>query len=251
MNNIFKKILRPSVRLFFRIKKDVINRFKLIGHYHPKVQKRIGNSDIRFLGDGDDGGFYINLAIVPANGGVLYSFGVGRDISFDLAVHKIFPKIEIRLFDPTPDSAKWIHGLELPDNMYFQEIGISNFDGIEEMFIPKDKNLISGSVYYRDTLDKKAVSVEMSKLSSIMKRFGHKEISVLKMDIEGSEFKVISDIMNEGVTFRQLCIEVHNRFFDDGDDRLKDMITTLNNNGYYITKVSRYEDVLLFENFNM
>ena len=57
-----------------------------------------------------------------------------------------------------------------------------------------------------------------------IKELGHEKIDILKMDIEGAEFEVIHDIICDGIEFGQLCIEVHDRFFENGDKRLKDSI---------------------------
>lgn len=49
-----------------------------------------------------------------------------------------------------------------------------------------------------------------------MNELGHEEIDIVKMDIEGSEFKVIDDMMNpdlEAIEFQLLCVETHERFF--------------------------------------
>lgn len=47
---------------------------------------------------------------------------------------------------------------------------------------------------------------------SIMRELGHTQIDLLKIDIEGSEFSVIEDVLNNNVPVRQICVEIHDRF---------------------------------------
>lgn len=162
-------------------------------------------------------------------------------------MNALFPAMEIHLFDPTPNSIEWLKMQCLPEGLLYHEIGLSNYDGVEFMYIPNNDKFVSGSVYYRDSLKKTPTQVQMRRLITLMIELGHKNIDVIKMDIEGSEFKAVFDMLESGVSFDQLCIEVHNRFFDDGDKKLKQLIEMLNKKGYYITAVSRFEDVLLFE----
>lgn len=248
MKEQIKRVLRPFARLCFKLKRKISKKARLVGHYHPKIQKKMIPKPV-FLGTGEDGGFAVDISNINS-GGVLYSFGVGKDISFDLAMRKAFPNMEIHLFDPTPISIQWLKKQILPENMYFHEIGLSDYDGTEEMYIPTDEDSISGSVYYRDSLNKKPTSVQMRRMKSLINEMGHDHVDIIKMDIEGSEFKVISDILVSCISFDQLCVEVHNRFFEDGDSKLKEMITMLNDNNYVITWVSEFEDVLLFEKGN-
>ena len=69
------------------------------------------------------------------------------------------------------------------------------------------------------------------------------------MDIEGTEFSVIGDLSYEQMRFNQLCVEIHDRFFDDGIDILKAFINRLNEAGYSIVSVSdNYEELTFLRN---
>lgn len=75
----------------------------------------------------------------------------------------------------------------------------------------------------------------MRKMRTILQELGHQEIDILKMDIEGSEFKVINDIMNpevEKVKLGLLCMETHERFSNNNKicDNLYEIMMS---NGYY------------------
>ena len=73
-----------------------------------------------------------------------------------------------------------------------------------------------------------SVVVPVKKLTDIIKKDilpKHKHIHLLKLDIEGSEFWVLNDIINdklyENITY--IVVETHERLFNNGDKILKDL----------------------------
>ena len=74
------------------------------------------------------GGFYINPNLLT-NQSVIYSFGIGKDIRFDMACSNNHQS-SIYAFDPTPKSIKWIKEQKLPANFHFlilaSPLGIKN-----------------------------------------------------------------------------------------------------------------------------
>lgn len=238
---IFRPIVIPIFQKIYRWKE----KMKLIGRYIPKIQYRVTPSP-KFMGN-EFYGFAVDERRVPKNGGVFYCFGVGKEISFDRELLRRFPGADLYAFDPTPESIEWIEKEGTPDNFHFFPVGISDMDGLEKFYLPKDNRSISGSTTMRKELEEDHILVEMKKLSTIMKDLGHERIHILKMDIEGSEFDVVPQILKEGIKFDQLCIELHNRFYKHGNKKAKDFIHMLNEKGYYITFVSEFKDVLTFE----
>lgn len=57
------------------------------------------------------------------------------------------------------------------------------------------------------------IQMQVYRFFALTKKFSHTHRDLLKMDIEGSEFLVLSDILNTGIAFDQLCIETHTRIF--------------------------------------
>lgn len=66
---------------------------------------------------------------------VVYCFGVGRDISFDLGLIEAF-HLKVHAFDPTPDSKAWIEGQALPEGFRFFPVGVADYDGDAAFFAP-------------------------------------------------------------------------------------------------------------------
>ena len=183
------------------------------------------------------GGFYLNPGLLHKNS-IIYSFGIGEDVSFDSAVIENH-NCHVFGFDPTPKSIDWIKKQILPGNFHFYEYGISNKSGVFDFYLPKNRDYVSGSLVDHKDVDKiNKVRVCMKSINDIMKELGHTHIDVLKMDIEGSEYDIIEDIINTKISITQILIEFHERFYYDGKQLTKRSVHQLNQNGYEIFAVS-------------
>ena len=184
----------------------------------------------------DYGGFYIAADAVNQES-VVYSFGIGEDISFDRDLIGLY-SCTVHGFDPTPRSIDWIANQEVPAGFVFHSYGIDVVNGEKTFFLPDNENHISGSVHQTNQLKGKGIKVQMQNLETICKELGHSSIDVLKMDIEGSEYDIIPYLLNMKIPIEQLLIEFHHRFFEDGFSENKKVLEMLKDNGYKIFGVS-------------
>lgn len=168
---------------------------------------------------------------------VVYAFGVGTDISFDLELIRRFGMI-VHAFDPTPRSIAWVQSQELPEKFIFHDYGIGGHDGNVVFHPPENSSFASYSVLSRGSVTAPAVEGPVFRLATIMKTLGHTKIDVLKMDIEGGEYDVLSDLLASRVPVQQLLVEFHHRWKDVGLDRTRNAIQNLNQAGFRIFHVS-------------
>ncbi len=241
--NILIKLERKLIRI---IERGYLKTFLKV-QYRGREIVQCGNSY---------GGFAVDTTILNYINSkrklVVYSFGIGEDLSFSEAVYKKW-NCNIYAFDPTPKAIQYVKQSSLLscDGFHFYEWGLSDKDEIGEFYLPDSEvyvpeslvgsnnvQEVSGSVFKHDGLQEKSIQVNLKKLGSIMRYLGHEKIDLLKMDIEGAEFTVIDEILESGIVFKELCLEVHNRFFKKGSVKLRRMIEKLNNAGYYIVSVS-------------
>lgn len=190
------------------------------------------------------GGFYIHPDILNENS-IIYSFGIGKDISFDLACIKNH-NCEIHAFDPTPKSIDWINRQKLPGKFHFHNYGISNSEtGLVDFYLPVNPKGISGSIVAHDAVDKgRTIKVLMKSFDDITNELRHNHIDVLKMDIEGAEYEVLEKIIESPVTIDQLLIEFHDRNFELPVYKSKRIVQQLSKKGYYIFGYSdTYEEI--------
>jgi FkbM family methyltransferase len=183
------------------------------------------------------GGFYVHPNVLNSKS-IVYSFGIGEDISFDREMIKMH-NCQVFGFDPTPKSIDWIKKEQLPSNFSFLEYGIDTKTGFANFNLPKNQDFVSGSIIPHKNVDEKnMVSVPMKSFHDITKELGHTHIDVLKMDIEGSEYHVIESILSSTVQIDQILIELHERFFEDGKLRNQRLLQSFKNHGYEIFAVS-------------
>lgn len=227
---MFKQLLR-------RLKQEIkIARGKL----HP-IRKEVS---IKHKWYGNDyGGFYVHQEILN-NQSIVYSFGIGEDISFDKAMAEQHG-CQIFAFDPTPKSVNWVNNQQLPSRFSFFDYGIDVKTGTVNFNLPKNKTYVSGSIVMHNSLDQhNTISVPMKSFSDITDELGHKRINLLKMDIEGSEYHIIESILSSGIEIDQLLLELHERFFTDGQEQTKRLLKSLSEHGYVIFAVSdSFEEV--------
>lgn len=167
---------------------------------------------------------------------IIYSFGVGDNISFDLEIGKKY-NCNVYLFDPTPRSNEWIAKQKLPKNLHFYPFGLANYDGKAKFNPPKNPNHVSFSLIIPD-LNEKTINLDVKKISTIMNELNHNKIDILKMDIEGAEYDVIEDIINSKIEIAQILVEFHHRFPTIGIQKSIMAIMQLKAAGYKIFHVS-------------
>lgn len=189
------------------------------------------------------GGFYVNPTLLDKNS-IIYSFGIGEDISFDTEIIRDY-QCRVFGFDPTPKSIHWLKSQNTPPSFHFYPYGLGTQTEKVKFHLPKNKEHISGSVFDHGLVSEEDyVEVPLKSFRDILAETGHQYIDVLKMDIEGSEYLVIDDILRSGIPIRQLLLETHERFFPDGRDKGKKFFRSLYDHGYRIFAISdTYQEI--------
>jgi FkbM family methyltransferase len=171
------------------------------------------------------------------NKSIVYSFGIGEDLSFDIALIHRFG-LFIHAFDPTPKSIGWVHKQVLPESFIFHDYGLGDLDAEVNFYPPDNPNHNSYSMVKRSDIMIKPIHCRVKRLEKIMKELGHNNIDLLKMDIEGAEYQVIDDILNANLRPIQILVEFHHRFPNIGFNKTINALRKLTDNGYVIFSVS-------------
>jgi FkbM family methyltransferase len=154
---------------------------------------------------GDQSAWFIYTAYLDHKS-IIYSAGVGRDISFEKQLIDIY-NCNIYLYDPSPTG---LSTMATPENMvpglFFKPVGLSDKDGLVKFSQPLNKEEGSYTVVGENDLTE---FFECRRLSTLMIDNGHHYIDLLKMDIEGFEYSVIRDIIQHAIPIHQLCVEFH------------------------------------------
>ncbi len=169
---------------------------------------------------------------------IVYSIGVGSEMSFDISLIQQYG-LTVHAFDPTPRSIEWIQKQIIPSEFHFYSIGIADFDGVATFHPPANPSHVSYSLMggLTDGVSQ-PVQAPVRRLRSLMTELGHSYIDLLKMDIEGSEYGVIENLLDEHIPVRQILVEFHHRFSSGGVEKTRKAIGSLNQAGYRIFFVS-------------
>ncbi|ESO83089.1 hypothetical protein LOTGIDRAFT_236861 [Lottia gigantea] len=131
---------------------------------------------------------------IPKKPCLVYSFGIAYDFSFDEGMAKY--GCEVYSFDPSMGLDDHQHS----EGVYFKNLGLSYKD--EDGFVPRFDEFVN-----------KPQKWKVRTLKSIMKQLNHEKrvIDVLKFDVEGGEWEVIQNIIQDGMVpqIRQLLTEWH------------------------------------------
>jgi len=177
---------------------------------HLRGRPRYGvevSAESVFLGT-EYGGYEVLPALLHAEA-VVYSVGIGEDISFDLALIERFG-CTVHGFDPTPRSLTWLAAQNLPARFVVHPYGIADIDGTLSFAPPKNPAHVSHSVL-GDEADRAGTRIELpvKRLETVLRELGHDRLDLLKLDIEGAEYAVLDILLEKGPLPRQLCVEFH------------------------------------------
>ena len=169
---------------------------------------------------------------------IIYSFGIGTDISFDLSLIETYG-VNVHAFDPTPKSLDWLAVQETPTELRVIPCGLADYDGMARFNPPLDAKHVSHTMLSRPATEAAAIEVQVRRLETIMHDLGHHQIDLLKMDIEGAEYDVIDDMMQLDIRPQQLLVEFHHRFPGAGTGRTHAAIRQLHACGYRLFHISQ------------
>lgn len=147
-------------------------------------------------------------SLTPAS--IVYSFGIGEDATFDVAVMAKYG-CPVFAFDPTPRSVDWVRREVTSPLFRFEATALADHDGVLELYFPSNPDFVSTSLEKSSAMSGASFSAPCASLGSIMARLGHPSVEVLKMDIEGAEYSVLMQALHSGALrhVRQLLVEFH------------------------------------------
>ncbi len=186
------------------------------------------------LGDGEAAWHVCPDRLGPTS--VVYSAGIGTDVSFELALIERF-QVRVEAFEPTPRSLAWIGSQGLPPQLIVHEFGLAAWDGTARFSPPRDPAHVSYSMI-RDVSYGPVVEAKVHRLATVAAMLRHTRIDVLKMDIEGAEYKVLADCLSSGLVIDQILVEFHHRWDTVGIAETKKAIALLKRAQYMIAHVS-------------
>jgi len=208
----------------------------LQSHCSPGVQRideflSFIRKNLRHLGTSYGGWTFAPVLLHTQS--VIYSFGLGTDISWDLEIIKRIG-CEVHGFDNTPVSNTWFSKQSnISPKFHRHPYLLSHIDETVELSLPTGFGVSYANVETGSALGFRqktaSVRLEARSVGSIMQTLNHSCIDVLKMGIESAEFKIFDEMSQQleaGLSAHplpvcQLLVEFHSRLHPLGN-RAKD-----------------------------
>jgi FkbM family methyltransferase len=168
--------------------------------------RQIAELDVPMLRMGSDYGGYCVCPTGLDHGSVVYSFGIGEDVSFDLAMIERFG-VTVHAFDPTPRSIEWVSRQSLPAEFTLHPWGVASFDGTARFTPPKNPAHVSHRLS-EAAEGARGFEAPVKRLGTIMRELGHDRVDVLKLDVEGAEYALLEELWQTPAV-GQLLLEFH------------------------------------------
>ena len=184
--------------------------------------------DIRYLGT-DYGGWTVDIDSI-SDGDVVISGGVGEDISFDEELMKV-RDVKIVFVDPTEKSHRFMEGRVTGDNELIKMAITDKSGETIKMFKNKNPEWVSESVSNtHDMVGEDYYETETVSITDLVEKYNP---SLIKIDIEGSEY----DVLSQCVGVKQICVEFHHHCMTDKNymDTLR-VVNEMISNGYRVIK---------------
>ncbi len=212
---------------------------------------------------GTDYGF----AIAPHNHigahSIIYSVGAGLDLHFDIEIVRKY-QCKVYIFDPTPGSIQHFEQLkahvekgeefysaekspyqatpQILEKITFIPQALWKEDTSIRFYQPEEEHFISHSIT-RARSKENYIEVDARKLSTCMRELGHEHIDFFKLDIEGAEYEVVDNILEENLDIRTIYLEYHfeqERSTYQNLLRIKHSLQKLESHGYRVIYKDRF-----------
>lgn len=162
-------------------------------------------SELQLLGDAE-GGYAICNDFVTAESScdLIYSFGVFKDISFEIEIGSTYDCKDVFAFDPSSTSVQFMAEQQelglLPSFLHFLPYGISHH------------NQVSGAIETGKGAQEGMTLYDLPTLLTLLQH-SNRTLFLLKMDIEGEEVLVLHSLVTDAphlfFHISHLCMEVH------------------------------------------
>lgn len=170
---------------------------------------------------------------------VCYCVGVGEDITFDLGLIETFG-CEVFAYDPTPRASEHVETRAFGNkNFKFSTYGLWDSDEVRRFYSPANPAHVSHSILNLQNSNT-YFEAQCRRLSTLMRENGHDRLGLLKLDIEGAEYRVVESLIEDRVDIDIICIEYDEAYhpLDEGFRlRIRESVRRLMRFGYAMVAI--------------
>ena len=134
------------------------------------------------------------------------SAGAGTDITFELDLVEKFGCTVVLLDPSAPGRITYRNLQPTPEKLHYLPFGLASSTG-KRLLYPPEGDAEAQSWTISSTT--KGEELDFLDLSSVMRRYERSSIDLLKMDIEGFEYEVLTRLLRSKILVYQICVEIH------------------------------------------
>lgn len=177
-------------------------RFLLIYFFEEKNLKKKNDYQLKELGN-----YFLDVDRIKKDTPLLYSGGVGANISFDEEFIKETNGYA-RLFDPTPSCFEFMKD-KVSENLKFYPYALYKDNIKTKIFYDRYNQVRSNSISnFLNFNEKDFYYCDPYNIPTLIKKFNDDEIDVLKLDIEGVSIEVVENCFDNNIYPDQIIIAI-------------------------------------------
>jgi hypothetical protein len=165
--------------------------------------------DLIRLGNKADGGYVLPKS-VPETADALISFGIGNDWMFEKDMFKISDRILIHAYDHTVGQRRYLRQIAgAVARLLLGKPSLADVRAKINVCIDYRKFFHGRHVHYQERVFNRSDNQNDATIDKVFSRLGDQPRIILKMDIEGCEYRVITDILTYEARIPLMIIEFH------------------------------------------
>lgn len=172
---------------------------------------------------------------------IVYSFGIGFDYSFEIELTEKYGAT-VYAFDPSPEVVEKM-GRDVHERIKYYPYGIADKNEMKSFYKPRYTDNYS-EIFSYWTSETEKIEFEVYRLDTLMKKYGHTQLDLLKMDVEGTEFSILEDIVTQ-LNINQICIETHARIFENSAELMHKIRKLFHDNRFLLISNGKHEQTYI------
>jgi len=155
---------------------------------------------------------------------------------FSFSVSNVYPEAKIFMIEANPNCEKYLAAKNFP----YKICCLSSEEKEVDFYLQDDVDICSGGSYYKENTihynKKRKIKLKTETLESL-NLFPDEEVSLLKLDTQGSELDILNGASNLIKRCKYILIETSLYNYNEGAPLIEDVFAYMENAGFLASKI--------------